>query len=216
VQLAGIERKNIDTMMQAAVLHAPGDLRIQNVPVPSDISSHEVLVKVFAAGICGSDIGRVMTTGTYSMPMIPGHEFCGMVVTTGNAVSHLVKGDKVVVAPLMPCFTCESCQGGQFGLCAHYNFLGSRTNGGFAQYVKAPARNVLKMPLGIDYIEGATVEPAAVTLHGLHLLSIRAGDITAVIGCGALGFFAIQFARLSGAAEVIAIDIDADKLRLAH
>ena len=206
----------MDTKMQAAVLHAPGDLRVENVSLPSDISSREVLVKVFAAGICGSDAERVMKTGTYSFPMVPGHEFCGMVETIGSAVNHLQEGDKVVVAPLMPCFNCEPCQRGLYGLCADYNFLGSRIDGGFAQFVKAPAMNVLKMPASIEYVEGAAIEPAAVTLHGIRQLNIIAGDTAAVVGCGALGFFAIQFARLAGAATVIAIDIDEEKLGLSH
>lgn len=206
----------MDTTMQAAVLHAPGDLRVDSIPVPSDLTSREVLVKVYAAGICGSDADRVMKTGTYSFPMIPGHEFCGMLAAKGSAVSHLQEGDKVVVAPLMPCFDCEPCRHGFYGLCADYNFLGSRTNGGFAQFVKAPAMNVVKMPADIEYVEGATIEPAAVTLHGIHQLRIMAGDTAAVVGCGALGFFAIQFARLAGATTVIAIDIDADKLNLVR
>ena len=206
----------MDTMMQAAVLHAPGDLRIENVPIPSDLGSREILVKVLAAGICGSDIERVMKTGTYSFPMIPGHEFCGMVEATASGESNLHKGDKVVVAPLIPCFKCEPCYSGLYGLCDQYGFIGSRTNGGFAQFVKAPAMNVLRMPESIDYTAGAAIEPAAVTLHGIRLLTINAGDTIAVIGCGALGFFAIQLARLAGAATVIAIDLDDEKLSLAR
>jgi len=202
-------------MMQAAVLHAPGDLRVENVPVPENLDQGEILIKVMAAGICGSDIDRVMHTGTYSFPLIPGHEFSGIVEATGGADGDFGKGDKVVVAPLMPCFKCEQCLGGHYSLCDYYSFLGSRTNGGFAQFVKAPAMNVLRMPENIKFTTGATIEPAAIALHGINLLTIRPGDAIAVIGCGAIGFFAIQFAKISGAALVIAIDIDAEKLDLA-
>ena len=102
--------------MKAAVLHAPGDLRVEEVarPVPGP---GEVLVEVAAAGICGSDIGRVMVTGTYRFPTIPGHEFAGTVAEVGPGVTHLAPGDRVAVAPLMPCFDCAWCRAGKFSLC---------------------------------------------------------------------------------------------------
>ena len=111
--------------MKAAVLHAPGDLRVEDVPVP-EIGPDEVLVRVMAAGICGSDIGRVMVTGTYRFPTIPGHEFSGQIERTGANVAHLAAGDRVAVAPLMPCFDCEWCHAGKFSLCDSYDFMGSR------------------------------------------------------------------------------------------
>lgn len=205
----------MEQTMEAAVLHAPGDLRVEQVNRPTDLEKDEVLVKIMATGICGANIGRVMETGTYSFPMIPGHEFCGVIEATGAEADHFKPGDNVAVSPLMPCFRCEPCQGGLYSLCDDYNFLGSRTDGGFAQYVKAPAKNVLKMPDDIDYQEGAALEPAAIILHGIHKVNLRTGDSVAVVGCGALGFFAVQFAKISGAYPVIAIDIDEEKLKLA-
>ncbi len=201
--------------MKAAVLHAPGDLRCEEVPVP-EIDAGEVLVRVMAAGICGSDIGRVMVTGTYRFPTVPGHEFSGRVEKVGSKVRGLSSGDKVAVAPLMPCFRCEWCQAGKFSLCDSYDFLGSRSDGAFAEYVKAPARNVLKVPDDVSYEVAATIEPAAIILHGIHKLNISVGDAVAVVGCGALGYFALQFAKLSGAQPLIAIDVDEDKLELAR
>ena len=201
--------------MKAAVLHAPGDLRVEDVPVP-DIGPDDVLVRVMAAGICGSDIGRVMVTGTYRFPTIPGHEFAGQVERTGSNVTHLAPGDRVAVAPLMPCFECEWCRSGKFSLCDSYDFLGSRSNGAFAEFLKAPARNVLKIPDSVSYDVAATIEPAAIILHGIHKLDVSLGDAVAVVGCGALGYFALQFAKLSGAQPLIAIDVDEDKLTLAR
>lgn len=201
--------------MKAAVLHAPGDLRVEEVPVPA-IGADEVLVRVMAAGICGSDIGRVMVTGTYGFPCIPGHEFSGQVERIGSGVSHLAIGDRVAVAPLMPCRTCEWCRAGKFSLCDTYDFMGSRSDGAFAQFLKAPAQNVLKVPDNVSYEVAATIEPAAIILHGIHKLDISLGDAVAVVGCGALGFFALQFAKLSGAQPLIAIDVDEDKLELAR
>lgn len=201
--------------MKAAVLHAPGDLRVEDVPVPQP-GKGEVLVKVGAAGICGSDIGRVMVTGTYRFPTIPGHEFAGTVAELGAGVEGLARGDTVAVAPLIPCRRCEWCQAGKFSLCDDYDFVGSRRDGAFAQYICAPAENVLKVPAGVSPEVAATIEPAAIILHGIHKLDVRLGDAVAVVGCGALGFFALQFAKLSGARPLIAVDVDEEKLALAR
>lgn len=201
--------------MEAAVLHAPADLRIEQVPVPENVGEKEVLIKVRAAGICGSDLDRVMKTGTYRFPTIPGHEFCGEIAEAGSGVKDFAIGDRVAVAPMLPCYACEFCQKGNYGQCDSYNFLGSRTDGGFAQYVKAPAGNLIKMPEGVSYVQGAAIEPAAVTLHGMKKIGINVGDSVAVLGCGAIGLFAIQFAKLLGATRVIAVDIAPDKLELA-
>jgi L-iditol 2-dehydrogenase len=201
--------------MKAAVLHAPADLRVEEVPVPA-IGPDEVLVRVGAAGICGSDIGRVMVTGTYHFPTTPGHEFAGQVEAVGANVTHLAPGDRVAVAPLMPCFDCEWCRAGKFSLCDDYDFMGSRSDGAFAEFLRAPSRNVLKVPDNVSLDVAATIEPAAIILHGIHKLNLSLGDAVAVVGCGALGFFALQFAKLSGAQPLIAIDVDEEKLALAR
>jgi L-iditol 2-dehydrogenase len=206
---------SIPSKMAAAVLRAPGDLRFEQVDVPADLADDEVLVKVMAAGICGSDIGRVMVTGTYRFPTIPGHEFAGHVAKIGKSVSSVVVGDRVAVAPLLPCMKCESCYKGNYSLCDNYSFLGSRTDGGFAQFVKAPSRNLVKFPASISYEEAATIESAAIILHGIHKINIKAGDAVAVIGIGALGYFATRLAKLSGAKPLIAVDIDESKLEMA-
>ena len=101
--------------MKAAVLHAAGDIRVEQVAVPA-IGPDDVLVRVMAAGICGSDIGRVMVTGTYRFPTIPGHEFAGDVEKIGANVSHVAVGDRVAVAPLLPCRKCQWCQAGKFSV----------------------------------------------------------------------------------------------------
>jgi len=206
---------SVPKTMDAAVLCAPGDLRFQRVDVPNELTENEVLVKVMAAGICGSDIGRVMVTGTYRFPTIPGHEFAGEVAALGSGVRNLKIGERVAVAPLLPCMNCESCHKGNYSLCDNYSFLGSRTNGGFAQYVKAPAQNLIKFPNNISFAEAATIESAAIILHGIHKINLRAGDAVAVVGIGALGYFAVRLAKLSGARPVVALDIDDSKLAMA-
>ncbi|KRE70154.1 hypothetical protein ASL11_14795 [Paenibacillus sp. Soil750] len=200
--------------MNAAVLHAPADLRYEQVAVPS-YEDNEVLVRVRAAGVCGSDLGRVMKTGTYSFPTIPGHEFCGEVAAVGGDVKDFKPGDRVAVAPILPCGTCEFCESGDYGLCDNYNYLGSRTHGGYAEYTVAPSRNLIRLPDSLSFVEGAMVEPAAVTLHGMMRVGVNVGDTVAVLGCGTIGLFAIQFAKIMGATQVIATDVAVDKLELA-
>ena len=200
--------------MFAAVLHAPADLRYEEVAVPV-FGDEEVMISVRAAGICGSDLGRVMTTGTYTFPTIPGHEFCGVIEEVGEKVRGHVPGERVVVAPLLPCMRCRYCSRGDYGLCSDYSYLGSRKDGAFAQYAAAPARNLLPLPDEVSFRDGALVEPAAVTLHGMIRVGIAAGDTVAVMGCGPIGLFAIQFARIMGARRIIAADIAPEKLTVA-
>jgi L-iditol 2-dehydrogenase len=202
-------------LMEAAVLYAPQDLRVEKYQVPTGLGPDEALVKVRMAGICGSDLDRVMKTGTYSFPTIPGHEFAGTIVEMGPRVSRFAIGDRVVVAPLLPCWECEYCLRGNYGQCNAYNYLGSRTNGGFAQYVKVPARNLVPMPQEVDFMAGATVEPAAVMLHGLKKAGVGPGDVVTILGCGPVGLFAVQLTKIMGAGCVIAVDVQDRKLELA-
>lgn len=201
-------------LMKAAVLHKPGDLRYEEVPIPVPMEN-EVLVKVRAASVCGSDLDRVMHTGTYSFPLIPGHEFCGEVAATGPAVTKFKPGDRVVVAPLIPCRKCTFCEQGLYSLCDSYNFLGSRTNGGFAEYVVVPEANLLFLPDNVDFNQGAIIEPAAVVLHGILRLNIRAGDSVLLLGAGALGLLSLEWARALGAGSIMVSDVVPDKLELA-
>lgn len=202
--------------MTGAELYAPGDLRVEEVekPVPKP---GEALIKVEAVGICGSDLDRVMKTGTYHFPLIPGHEFSGSIekIYAGEKETSFKEGDRVVVAPIIPCGTCVPCQHGYYGLCEHYDYIGSRRNGAFAEYVTAPVKNLIALPESISFKEGAVVEPAAVVLHGLRNAKIEAGDTVCVLGCGSIGLLAVQLSKALGAVKVIASDIDEEKLALA-
>jgi L-iditol 2-dehydrogenase len=201
--------------MKAAVLYAPGDLRYEEVEKPEVKNSDDVLIKVHEVGICGSDISRVLHTGTYTFPTIPGHEFSGTVESVGEGVKEIKLGDKVVVAPMLPCMVCEACVKGHYGQCESYDFIGSRRDGAFAEYVVAPEKNILKLPYNVSTEEGALVEPAAVTLHGMINVKINPGDTVVVLGCGPIGQLAIQFSKIMGATKVIAVDILDKKLEEA-
>ena len=202
--------------MKAAVLHAVGDLRYEDIPIP-EIADGEVLIKVRAAGICGSDIPRVMKKGTYSFPLVPGHEFAGEVVQVGDyAGDSFGVGDRVAVFPLIPCRECAYCQIGEYAQCDNYDYLGSRSNGGFAEYVTAPVDNLVPIPDNVDFDCAAMTEPASVALHALRRTGVDAGDSVAILGAGPIGIILAQWARSCGAGRVFLADIVDEKLDVAR
>ncbi len=199
--------------MKAAVLHAPGDLRVEQVPVPEP-GLGAALVRVAACGVCGSDVPRVRTTGTYHFPTVPGHEMSGVVEALGS--DGPVPGTPVSVVPLIPCRRCRYCEIGQFAQCTSYDFLGSRSNGGFAEFLVAPVQNLVPLPRGVDIEEGALLEPITVALHAARNLGVSWGESVAVFGLGAIGNFVAQWARALGASHVFGIDVAEEKVRIAR
>ncbi|MGA2974533.1 MAG: galactitol-1-phosphate 5-dehydrogenase [Spirochaetia bacterium] len=211
-------------MMKAAVLHAPGDLRVEQAPMPVP-GPGDALVRVTACGVCGSDIPRVCTTGTYHFPTIPGHEMAGVIeqiVPAKDAdpgvpaAPGLAVGDAVSVVPLVPCHRCRFCEIGQFAQCERYDFMGSRCDGGFAQYLKAPLSNLVRLPPGTTGEEGALLEPIAVALHAVRNLGLAGGESVAVFGLGAIGNFVAQWGSAFGASRVFGIDVSPAKAGIAR
>ncbi len=201
--------------MKAAVLYARDDLRYEEYPDPK-IGSGEVLVKVKATGICGSDIPRVLGDAAHYYPIVLGHEFSGEVVETGEGVTSVKPGDRVAGVPLVPCMKCEDCQRGDYSLCKNYTFIGSRVQGSFGDYVKMPERNVVKFDSSVSYEQGAFFEPSTVALHGLNRVPYRGGEDVAILGGGTIGLFTAQWAKIFGAKRVFVFDIDNDRLALAR
>ena len=188
--------------MKAYVLHGIGDLRYEDWPMP-ELQPGWVLVKVLAAGICSSDIPRIFTKGTYHFPTIPGHEFCGRVEAVHDEADSGWIGKRVGVFPLIPCKKCPSCQRGEYETCEDYDYLGSRRDGGFAEYVAVPVWNLLELPDTVSDVQGALLEPAAVALHGVKRAGIQPGNSVCVVGTGAIGLLAGQWAKLQGAGRVV-------------
>jgi L-iditol 2-dehydrogenase len=202
--------------MQAAVLHAPGDLRYESVRVP-EAGSGEVLVRVDSCGVCGSDPYRVMVSGCYRHPLIPGHEFSGVISEVGHGVFTVHPGQRVAVIPIIPCMRCESCGVGDYNLCDDYDFLGSRSHGALAGFVKAPAANCIAVPDGVSLEAASMLDPITVALHGIRRAGgLDAGQDFVVLGAGPIGLFATQWARLLGAKRVVVVDILQEKLDLAQ
>lgn len=200
--------------MKAAVLHAKDDLRYEDYETPKPTEG-EVLVRVRATGICGSDIPRVLGNGAHYFPIVLGHEFSGDVVEVGKGVSTLIVGDKVSGAPLVPCMKCEDCQKGNYSQCKNYTFIGSRIQGSFAEYVKLPEKNAIKFDPSISYDLAAFFEPSTVALHGLNCAKYHGGEDVAILGCGTIGLFTAQWARIYGAKRVFVFDIEDSRLNLA-
>lgn len=207
----------MEKTMKASVLHGVGDVRCEYVPVP-EAGEGDVLIAPKYVGICGSDLPRSMVSGLSggaAYPLILGHEFSGQVEKTGAGVSRVKPGDKVAVAPLVPCGSCSYCKNGEFGLCSDYQIIGTRVNGALAEYVKVPESHVLALPDNLDYETAAGIEPSSIGYHGVAKADIKAGDTVVVLGCGPIGQFAIQWARVFGAANIIAVDVFSEKLELA-
>ncbi len=201
--------------MKAAVLHAIGDLRYEDIPIP-ETKQGFALIKVKASGVCGSDIPRVMKKGAYSFPLIPGHEFAGEIAKLNDENSSKFKvGDRVTVFPLIPCGKCPYCQIGEYAQCDDYDYLGSRRDGGFAEYVNVPINNLVLIPENVDFESAAMTEPASVALHALRRAGVDPGDNVVILGAGTIGLILAQWAKISGAGRVFITDISEEKLKSA-
>ena len=201
--------------MEALVLHRVGDLRLEQIPVPH-LAEGNVRVRIGFCGVCGSDIPRIFVKGTYSFPTVCGHEFAGIVDACGPGVDGFTPGDPVVVFPLLWCGTCSACEQGKYVQCRDYDYLGSRSDGAFAEYVVAPKANLIRVPQGVTLEEAAMTEPAAVALHAVRRAQTSlAGKTVAIFGAGPIGLMTAQWARIMGATTVFLFDIVAEKLELA-
>ncbi len=201
--------------MKAYVLHGVNDLRYEDVPIP-ECPKGWVIVQVKAAGICSSDIARVFTKGTYHFPTIPGHEFSGVVYSVVDEENQSWEGKRVGVFPLIPCRECPQCKQKQYEMCANYDYLGSRRDGAFAEYVAVPLWNLLPLPNEVPLEVAAMLEPLSVGLHALKKAEIKQTDSVAVIGTGMIGISAAQWAKKYTAGEVVVIGRNENKRYLVE
>ena len=183
--------------MKAYILNSVNNLTYCDVDKPA-IKDNEVLVSVRAAGVCSSDIPRVYTNGTYRFPTVIGHEFAGVVHSVGKAVDTKWIGKRVGVFPLIPCKKCKNCIEGKYEMCDNYNYLGSRCDGGFAEYVAVPEWNLLALPERVTFVQAAMLEPSAVAYHAFNALKAQKGDIIGVWGSGAIAVLCAMLAKTEG------------------
>lgn len=201
--------------MKAYVLHGVNDLRYEDVPIP-ECPKGWVIVQVKAAGICSSDIARVFTKGTYHFPTIPGHEFSGVVYSVVDEELKSWVGKRVGIFPLIPCRECPQCKQKQYEMCANYDYVGSRRDGAFAEYVAVPLWNLLPLPDEVPLEVAAMLEPLSVGLHALTKAEIKQTDSVAVIGTGMIGISAAQWAKKYTAGEVVVIGRNENKRYLVE
>jgi L-iditol 2-dehydrogenase len=188
--------------MQAVRLLRAHSLQLQDVANPEP-GPGDVLIKVEACGICGSD--RHMFAGEYpaSPPVTLGHEFAGTIVATGAGVQRLRIGDRVTGDPNIACGTCPQCRAGRPNLCAHLTAIGVQRDGGFAEFLVMPQAQAYVLPRDLDPVHGAFCEPLACCLHGLDVSRIRPGNSVAIFGGGVIGLLMAQLCRLAGATTII-------------
>jgi len=211
---------DIPARMKAAVLRKPFDIVIEERPVP-EIGPDEVLVKVMAVGVCGSDVhyyekGRI---GRYVVekPIILGHECAGIAVAVGENVTRIKPGDRVAVEPGVTCGKCEFCKQGRYNLCPDVEFQATPPyDGAFVQYIRHRQDFVYPIPDHVSFEEAALLEPFSVGIHAATRANIKPGSTVAVMGLGPVGLMAIVAARAFGANNIIAVDLEEIRLEAAR
>lgn len=209
----------IPETMKAAVMHTPGHIAIEQLPVP-EAGPDEVLIKVMAVGVCGSDVhyfehGRI---GPYVVrkPIILGHECAGIVVACGERVTRFAPGDRVAVEPGVTCGHCEQCKSGRYNLCPDVQFLATPpVDGAFVQYIKHREDFVFPIPDHVSFEEAAMAEPLSVGIHALNRAGFKPGEEVAIIGMGPVGLLAVAAAKAFGASRIYASDLEENRLQAA-
>jgi propanol-preferring alcohol dehydrogenase len=203
--------------MKAARLHAIGEkLRIDNVELP-EIGSNDVIVEIQASGICHSDLNyRDGVARVGKLPIILGHEIAGLILKTGEHVKRLEEDERVCIHYIRSCGKCSLCCAGKENFCEQYQMIGKDIDGGFAEYIKVPASNVLRLPHDLPFEQACILGCAVSTAyHALRRGRICAGDTVVICGVGGLGTQAVSLAKILKARRVVAVDISDEKLELA-
>ena len=202
--------------MKASVCYKKNDLRTEDLPTP-EISDNEVLIKMLACGLCGTDIQKIRGDSV-TKPTVLGHEVVGQIVKKGKNINNYELGDRVITAIHVPCFTCHYCNKGHYTICEQF-----RTNnidpGGFAEFIRIPELHLKhlthKVSNNVTDEEATLIEPIACCLHGLKQADIRPDDSVLIMGAGTIGILHAQLAKIKGANKVIVSDMSEYKLQKA-
>jgi threonine dehydrogenase-like Zn-dependent dehydrogenase len=209
--------------MRAAIIDAPGNVRVGSLPDPTP-KPDELVIRVGACGICGTDLHIVDGDSTLACyPVVPGHEFAGEVVAVGRNVPlgigtrdmKVPVGTRVAVDPSLFCGYCDFCRTGHGNLCLNWEAIGVTVDGAFAEYVRVPAANAYVLPENISFREAALIEPISCAVHGMHRLNPQSGDTFLIVGAGTMGLILLQLALRGGASKVAVVDLNMQRLELA-
>lgn len=206
--------------MKALMVTADSTVKIREVAVPK-CGPEDVLVRVKACAICGSDVhGYDGSSGRRRPPIIMGHEAAGVVERVGERVTQYKPGDRVTFDSTEYCGSCYYCRKGIVNLCLHRRVLGVhceeyRRDGAMAEYISVPQRIVYRLPASVSYQQAAMVEPLSIAVHAVAQVPLQLGDSAVVVGCGTIGLMLIQTLSVSGCTQIIALDIDDSKLKTA-
>jgi len=201
--------------MQALVYLPSYELELREVERPSP-AVDEVVVRVEAAGICGSDVQGVSSRSPRrAPPLVMGHELCGEVVAAGGSAGEQMVGTRVAVNPQIPCGDCRSCRSGRENVCTRRELIGGTRGGGFAELVAVPLRCVHPVSADLPAEVAVFCEPLATCVHALNLVADRFPDTAVVLGAGAIGILAAQLLRVAGARAVVVSEVDAVRRRSA-
>ena len=200
--------------MKAARIERPGQATVVTVAEPT-VGADDVLIKVRAAGICGTDLHIFKGEYEAEYPIIPGHEFSGEVVGVGANVTHFKVGDRVTADPNIPCNRCSSCQRNEPNQCKNLRAIGVTRDGGFAEYVVAPEANVFSIG-DLSYGTAALIEPLACVVCGIKQVDVQAGDTALVFGAGPMGLLVAQSLKQAGAVRVVVTDVVPWRLQMAE
>lgn len=207
--------------MKALVLSAYKQLELEDMPVPQP-ADDELLIRIKACGICGSDVhGFDGSTGRRIPPIVMGHEAAGVVEAVGSKVANFKTADRVTFDSTVYCGDCFYCKRGQINLCDNREVIGVSTPlfrrmGAFAEYVTVPARIAYALPDSMPFAHAALIEAASVAVHGGSLTPLEPGDTALVVGAGMIGLLTLQAVRQAGAARVFVIDLDDTRLKMAR
>ena len=207
--------------MRALLLSEYKTLSVVDMPTP-EIGDHEVLVRVRACGVCGSDIhGYDGSTGRRIPPLVMGHEAAGVIEQIGRGVEGFTAGERVTFDSTVSCGSCDFCRRGQFNLCDNRTVLGVscgdyRRHGAFAEYVAVPSRILYKLPESLPFEHAALIEAVSIAVHAVNRHVPKPNDAVVVVGAGMIGVLILQILKSKGCSNVVAVDIDPQKLALAR
>ena len=201
--------------MKAAVISGVGQVEVTTVDDPTP-QRRQVVVDVSACGLCGTDLHILQGEFAPTLPVIPGHEFAGVVAEIGSDVTEVSVGDRVAVAPSLYCFECRYCRSGRNNLCERWGGIGVSTAGGAAEFAVAPVANCVKLPDHVRTEDAALIEPLSCAVRGYDVLRSQLASSVLIYGSGTMGLMMLELGKLTGAASIEVVDLNEERLATAR